>query len=124
MIYLATGLTPNFLPIGAGLYEDLRTKCNVRPLLFLVNFQNTPPLLDWCEVVHVDYSKAKVQLPKWMLQHGGFMEFREFNPSDVVIFTDGDARLQRPFDEQELELLQSVRLGEVFIGRKDRKSVV
>jgi len=118
MIRLATGVTPNYLPRATPFLESLR-KCNVPSALFAVNFDRDPPGL-WHvnERILVDYSKARIQLPKYMLQHGGFVQFlpEAWKDTDVVVFTDADAVLQRPFSDEERASMGSVKDGEFQVG--------
>jgi hypothetical protein len=117
MIRLATGVTPNYLPRAAVFLESLH-KCNVPSTLFAVNFDRDPPGL-WHvnQRVLVDYRKATIQLPKFMLQHGGFVQFAPecWADRDIIIFTDADAILQRSFTEEELQSLRAAE-GEFLVG--------
>lgn len=117
MIRLATGVTPNYLPRAAAFLESLK-KCNIPTTLFAVNFDRDPPNLWHMERVLVDYNKATVQLPKFMLQHGGFTQFAPANwkEDDVIIFTDADAILQRPFTDDEIVSMLSVGENEMQVG--------
>jgi hypothetical protein len=118
MIRLATGVTPNYLPRASVFLESLR-KCNVETSLFCVNFDRDPPG-HWHinNRILVDYSKATVQLPKFMLQHGGFVQFApgDWSDNDVIIFTDADAVLQRPFTPEELKSMELVGEMEMQVG--------
>lgn len=39
------------------------------------------------------------------IQAGEFLPYFTYNPKDIIIFTDGDMRLQREFTKQELDLV-------------------
>jgi len=90
-------------------------ECN--PTVFCVDFE-TPhaPELASLNTVHLRYANLACQVPKFMLQHGAFIEAAPMNwkGTDTIIFTDADAYLQRPFSFTEENLV--LELGEVGIG--------
>ena len=105
MIRLATGITPNYLP-RARPYLGSLSICNVDTSVFAVNFMACDEKkLYGIRAIPVDYALASLPLPKFMLQTGGFTQFApsDWADDDVVIFTDSDAILQRPFTPKELE---------------------
>ena len=104
MIRLATGVTPNYLPRARAFITSLNQHCNVEPNVFAVNFYPEHPNFGAIPAIPVDYNQAWIRLPKFMLQHGGFCQFapRSWDDNDIVIFTDADAILQRPFTKTEL----------------------
>lgn len=117
MLRLATGVTPNYLPRATRFLESLGQYHSVHTTLFAVNF-TSPPSVSVDHVQLVDYSKATVQLPKFMLQHGGFTQFTPagWAEDDVIIFTDADAYLQRNFTPAELESMLAVGENEMQVG--------
>lgn len=52
-------------------------------------------------------------VPVNCVQNGDFLKVLDLASDDVIIFTDGDVRMQRPFNNEEIEWLQSFRQGEV-----------
>lgn len=127
MIYIATGLTINYLDRARPYLDDmarLGSRNNALPVAFCVNDPDTgrpwrgPLPVPTIQTVNVDYS-ATLRLPKYMLQSGGFTDFAPGNwrDDDVIIFTDADARLQRPFTAHERDLFEGITHGEFLIGR-------
>jgi calcineurin-like phosphoesterase family protein len=55
------------------------------------------------------------------VQHGDWLHSptlqADLNPTDVVVFTDGDMLLQRGLNDSEQMLLRTLQDNEVFIGR-------
>ena len=62
-------------------------------------------------------SQIKSSNPNTCMQHGGFLEALDFVKDDaVIIFTDTDIKVQRPFNESELQMLTSCEDGQVFVN--------
>lgn len=49
-------------------------------------------------------------------QHGSFLQVIEGSPDDVIIFTDGDIVMQRPFTEKEFSWLDEMPDNTVYAG--------
>lgn len=119
-IIIATGITENYIPRAAAYFSSLVRFERDRTAIFTVNF--TPEMPEPGEPTHivpVDYSKC-LQQPKWMLQSGGFTVFAppDWDDNTIIIFTDADAVLQRPLDDEEIESIVFGCLdGGVMIGR-------
>ena len=88
MIRLCTGITPNYLQRAQSYLDSIATHnpvyTHIKPTIFWVcDYDATAlgiaakhPLGDGLlEAISVNYNRAKIQLPKWMLQSGGFVEF-------------------------------------------------
>jgi len=114
---LATGVTPNYLPRATRFLQSLEKFHCVDTTMFAVNFESIPRVGTDC-VQLVDYAKAAVQLPKFMLQHGGFTQFAPayWSDNDVIVFTDADAFLQRNFTAEEIGSMLSVGENEMQVG--------
>lgn len=113
MIHLCTGITPNYLPRATPFLDSLVKHANIPVAAFAVDFGS--PLYQ-LPCVMVDYAKCPLRLPKFMLQTGGFTHFVDWPDGDVVIFTDADAVLQRPFTDEEKQRFSSVWAGEFLVG--------
>lgn len=111
----ATGITQNYEPRAMEfIYSAMTHRIPVR--LYLVDYFDTPTRLCHLPCRPIRYANLPHQLPKWMLQHGGFTIF-ENEPDDLVIaFLDADARFQRPFTQAEYDFM-TPRPGEFLIGR-------
>ena len=122
MIYIATGVTPNYLkrayPFIKSM-EDHGSRNSALPALFAVDFVDSVGCLPEIHTIPVTYSEAALQLPKFMLQNGGFADFAPdtWRDEDVIIFCDADAVLQRPFNYHELDTFREVRRSQVLAGR-------
>jgi hypothetical protein len=117
MLRIATGVTPNYLPRASRYLETLGQYSNIPSTLFAVNFTK-PPNVPVNQIQIVPYSRATVQLPKFMLQHGGFAQWTPpgWKDTDAIVFTDADAYLQRPFHREEIESMSVVADGEMQVG--------
>lgn len=49
------------------------------------------------------------------IQHGSFIHCLDCDPSEVVMYTDGDFILQRPFEDEEREFF-NLQHGEIAVG--------
>lgn len=121
MIYIATGITPNYYERARPYLEDmaqLSSRNNALGVVFCIDFSLPLSVKPLIAPVFVDYSKA-LQLPKFMLQSGGFADFapEQWRDDDVIIFTDADARLQREFTFEEKDLFNGIGDLEFLIGR-------
>ena len=123
MIRIATGVTPNYLPRARAFLrslEPLSSRSNAMGAVFIV--ADDPPsgvVLPIGDVITVKYADAALQLPKWMLQNGGFCDFvpEWWAEDDVIIFCDADAVLQRAFTEGEKALFNGLADFQVLAGR-------
>jgi hypothetical protein len=63
-------------------------------------------------------ASAALRLPlnNYCIQHGEFTEAIPGDPDDVILFTDADIQMQRPFKEEELELMRSLQFNDVVVG--------
>lgn len=64
----------------------------------------------------VDSSQLRLSLNNFCIQHGEFCDYIPGQPDDVILFTDADLRMQRPFNDAELETLGGLKPGQVFVG--------
>ncbi len=116
MIYLSTGITPNYVQRATRFLESLKSFPEINSLVFAVNFSSTTTEVGGVKAVPCDYSRMPHQLPKWMLQTGAFTMYvpKEWKDDDVIIFVDSDAYFQRPFTADELAAFSSVAPGELL----------
>ncbi len=91
---LATAYDSKY-PWGAAWKASLVEKCNI-------------PF----EIINTD--SISTQMPNGILQHGEFLDhLGPVDPADVIIFSDADCILQRPFSEAELSLFSRLRFGDI-----------
>lgn len=66
--------------------------------------------------IHVKSKCLRVPLNNWCIQHGEFCDYITGSDDDVILFTDADLRMQRPFKQEELDMLRALRPGQVMAG--------
>lgn len=64
----------------------------------------------------IDSAKLWLPLNNWCIQHGEFIDYIPGQDDDIILFTDADLRMQRPFSAAELAQLRALRPGQVFVG--------
>ncbi len=119
-VYLATGVNEKYLPRAEPYIRTLNHVCNIESLVVTLDFDVAPDYRQrYPSVRFVRLSSAQVQSPNSnsCLQHGGFLPALDFvAPDDILIFTDADIQMQRPFREEEMAFLRSFEAGEVGVG--------
>lgn len=70
-------------------------------------------------IVYTNINPAQIQAPNdnTCIQHGEFLFFDDYNDDDIVIFTDGDIRLQRWFSLEEMELICKLKYKDILLAR-------
>jgi hypothetical protein len=119
-IYLATGVNESYLPKADPYIQTLNRVSNVHNVVVTLDFDVSPEYRQRHSSVHfVRLSPSQVQSPSSnsCLQHGGFLPALDFvGPDDLVVFTDADIQMQRPFREEELAILRSFEADEIGVG--------
>jgi hypothetical protein len=64
----------------------------------------------------VNSADLQIPLNNFCIQHGEFTNYIPGDPSDVILFTDADLVMQRPFNVEELATLRGLKTGQVFVG--------
>ena len=117
-ILLASGCNESYYPKMRRYMESVH-RHNTVAQTYLVGVGWQPPS---------ELSFTGVELPldkagghggtSWCVQHGGFLHaLPNAQPDDVMVFTDGgDVVMQRDFSPREVEVLQSLRFGDVWVG--------
>ena len=116
MIYLMTGSDENYYPKILPYLETLQKYSDFRNVLLAVGFQ--PPAdcpVDWMTIPREALTDITTNP---CVQAGEFLPYCEkfLNDDDIIIFTDGDIRLQREFTEEELAMVSSLVYGQVLAG--------
>lgn len=120
-IILATGSDINYLGKSINYLNSIEKNSNfdLNYLIFLGN-----------EEINSEYTKIKVLKlrPENLstknsfkcVQEGNFIKSDGFdenvNDEDIIFFTDGDMTLQRPLNENEIELVKKMKDDDVYIG--------
>lgn len=102
---LAAGFTPDY-HLGDVYEESLHKHCNIRWRLFSINVGAEGRIS-----IHDN------DMPHKLLQHGGFLEFMpDIKDDEVVIFTDADLVMQRPFTVEEIAFFESFLPDQIGCG--------
>jgi hypothetical protein len=117
-VILATGINDAYYPRAKPYLQDINEHSEVENHLLCIDF--LPNLIVdqfpniKCSVV--DSTKLRLPLNNFCLQHAEFCDYIDGSPEDVILFTDADIRMQRPFHDWELDFLRTMREGDVFVG--------
>lgn len=102
---LLTAFDPDYI-LGNSYEASLHEHCNIPFRVFSVGSEVAGRTM-----------VPKPDMPHLMLQDGGFIRFIPDIPDDeVIIFTDADLRMQRPFTPEEIAFLAGFKPGEVGCG--------
>jgi cephalosporin hydroxylase len=123
---LATGATENYYNIIVPYINSIHLNSNFDDnILITLDFFKKE---QFNKVKHL-YLNSDLVLnknPNNCLQHGEFLKSNYFNSlknEDIICFTDGDMILQRPLDNVEISLIESLKNGDVLVqfnaGMKD-----
>lgn len=114
MIYIATSVDINYFNTKHQLWcESIVKNNNIgENIMFQVGFK-TP--LTKINSVNVDYQECRFSTRNNLsnrknyicLESGEFINFYNFNDDDVLILTDYDVVMQRPFHDNEIEILNN-----------------
>ena len=114
-LYLLTGTDEKYYTKILPYLQTLEENSPAETYLFTIGFQVENPF----------YKVKYLYLPEEVftdittnpcVQAGEFLNYFPCNNNDIIIFTDGDMRLQRKFTEEELDLVTNLRYGEVLAG--------
>lgn len=122
-LILATGADTAYLPRISSYLDSIEAHSNF-DANYLVHVGTNRIELNYSKikVAPLDPSLPQCWQPNWpCVQHGDWLHSpklqAELNPTDVVVFTDGDMLLQRGLNDSELMLLRTLQDNEVYIGR-------
>src|SRR4030067_2830951 len=116
MIYLITGSDKNYYPKILPYLNTLNEYSDFRNILLAIGFkppENCP--IDWITIPEEVFTNITTNL---CVQAGEFLPYcKDFlNGEDIIIFTDGDIRLQRKFNISELSMINNLKYGDVLVG--------
>jgi hypothetical protein len=119
-VYLATGVNQSYLSKAEPYIETLNRVSNIGSVVVTLDFDAPPEHRQRYPAVRfIRLSSAQVQSPNsnTCLQHGGFLPALDFiGPDDIILFTDADILMQRPFNEREIAFLRSLGADEIGVG--------
>ena len=121
-LILATGADTPYIARIKPYLDSVEQHSNF-DLNYLVHISDTDMKLGYemIDVAKLSPSLPQCWQPNWpCVQHGDFLHSPTLqtilNPTDVVVFTDGDMLMQRPLNDSELMLLRTLQDGEVLMG--------
>jgi hypothetical protein len=119
-IYLVAGFNKVYLEKAEPYLMTMNQNSSVNNVIVTLDFDIDPSCqkkFRSIRFVKILSSQIKSPNPNACMQHGGFLEALDFLKDDVIIiFTDTDIKIQRPFDESELQMLNSCEDGDVFVN--------
>jgi hypothetical protein len=119
-IYLIAGFNEGYLRKSMTYLETMNRYSNVNNIIVTLDFDIVSELrerLNKIKFVRINYEQVKSPNSNKCMQHGAFLEVLDFIGSEsIIIFTDTDITIQRPFTEPQLQLLRSCQDGDVFVN--------
>lgn len=105
-IYLVSGINEVYLPHADKYIETMQQNSNVKNVIITLDFdvpESYREKHDMIRFIRMPSSDVKSANHNSCLQHGGFLPALDFvEDSSVIIFTDSDINIQRPFTDEEL----------------------
>ncbi len=119
-IYLTAGFNKGYLQKSMAYLETMNQHSNVNNIIITLDFDIASDLkekLNNIRFLRIGSEQVKSPNPNTCMQHGGFLEVMDFiNDDSIIIFTDTDIKVQRPFNKSELEILISCEDRDVFVN--------
>ncbi|HEB41895.1 MAG TPA: hypothetical protein ENI08_02665 [Candidatus Dependentiae bacterium] len=119
-IFLVSGFNKAYLDNAMPYLETMNRNSNVNNIIVTLDFDIDPDCqkkFGSIQFIKVLSSQIKSPNSNTCMQHGGFLEALGFvKDDDILIFTDTDIKIQRPFNESELKILASCEDGDVFVN--------
>jgi hypothetical protein len=119
-IYLIAGFNEGYLQKSMAYLETMNRYSNVNNIIVTLDFDiasEWKEKLNNIKFVRINSEQIKSPNPNKCMQHGAFLEVLDFISEDsIIIFTDTDIAIQRPFNESELQLLKSCQDKDVFVN--------
>lgn len=94
--------------------DSLKAHSQIPPVLVTVGFNATYPGVETVELPRSENAGAPIESES--PQHGSWLKVVEGKPDDIVIFTDGDIVVQRPFTQDEIKWLFALPENTVACG--------
>jgi len=114
-IILATGSDEKYYQRALPYLKSVSRYSTLENFCFCVDFEPTA-MVESVAYEVVDPARLVAPLNNACLQHGEFVRIVDFHPSDVVIFTDADLRMQRAFTEDELSEFLALNADSFMVG--------
>lgn len=118
-LIIATGTDSGYLPKIQTYLDTIQENSNFdENWIFFVGGDHQEARSKF-KVAKVNPSDCKALVPSWpCVQHGDFLTSKdhEFNPNDIIVFTDGDMFLQRPLTDTENKWLRDLKYMDISMG--------
>ena len=119
-IHLIAGFNGAYLQKSVTYLETMNRYSNVNNIIITLDFDIASDLrekLNNIKFIRINSEQVRSPNPNKCMQHGAFLEVPDFISDDsIIIFTDTDITIQRPFNESELRLLGDCKDGDVFVN--------
>lgn len=119
-IYLVVGFNKAYLGKAETYLATMNKNSKVNNVIVTLDFDidsSYKKKFSSLRFVKILSSQIKSPNPNTCMQHGGFLEVLGFVKDDsIIIFTDTDIKVQRPFNKSELEMLNSCEDRDVFVN--------
>ncbi len=119
-IYLIAGFNRAYLEKSETYLATMNDNSKVNNVIMTLDFDipsSYKGKFSTIRFIKVKSSQIKSPNLNTCMQHGGFLEVVDFiNDDAIIIYTDTDMKMQRPFNESELQLLAGCEDGQVFVN--------
>lgn len=119
-VYLIAGFNKAYLEKAEAYLVTMNGNSKVNNVIVTLDFDvdsSYKKRFSSIQFVKILSSQIKSPNPNTCMQHGGFLEALDFVKDDsIIIFTDTDIKIQRPFNKSELEILISCEDRDVFVN--------
>jgi len=119
-IYLIAGFNKAYLKKAEPYLMTMNQNSKVNNVIITLDFDIDPSYkekFNSIQFIKILSSQIKSPNTNTCMQHGGFLEALDFVKDDaIIIFTDTDIKIQRPFNELELQMLTNCEDGEILVN--------
>jgi len=119
-IYLIAGFNRAYLEKSETYLATMNDNSKVNNVIMTLDFDIPSSYKErFGSIRFVKIKSSQIKSPNLntCMQHGGFLEALDFVKDDaIIIYTDTDIKMQRPFNESELQMLISCKDGQVFVN--------
>lgn len=121
-VHLLFSMNEGYHEKGEPYVRSLEENCNVTVTLFNVD---CGPIKAGFNQIQVDTSSFRgySHHARHMMQAGQFLDYFECHKRDIILFTDADIILQRPFTDMELNWLKRLRHFSAGVNRAEGETL-
>lgn len=125
-VILVTGSNYSYLPKISGYLTSIDANSNFDKNFLIYTGEDLVVVPESVQISTINHDEVVSKNTNYCLQHGAFVNSSVFdkntNDSDVIIFTDGDIRLQRGATYEELSAFRSMSDFDVMVGFNESSS--